>query len=106
MIGKELKRLNRRELVDIIYQLKKNEQQLQDELAALRNELEEKQVRMSMAGSIAEASMAVTNVFEVAQRTADLYLDAIASMKAETEQLLEEARQIHEKACKGEEHDG
>lgn len=30
MIGKELKKLGRRELVDIIYQLKKNEQEMQE----------------------------------------------------------------------------
>ena len=35
MIGKELKRLGRRELVDIIYQLKKNEQERQEEVDAL-----------------------------------------------------------------------
>ena len=32
MISKELKRLSRRELVDIIYQLKKNEQEMQEEI--------------------------------------------------------------------------
>jgi hypothetical protein len=34
MVSKELKRLSRRELVDIIYQMKKNEQLLQDEIAS------------------------------------------------------------------------
>ena len=35
MISKELKRLSRRELVDIIYQLKKNEQEMQEEIELL-----------------------------------------------------------------------
>ena len=47
MINKELKRLSRRELVDIIYQLKKNEQEMQEEIESLKNELEDKRIRIS-----------------------------------------------------------
>ena len=96
MISKELRRLSRRELVDIIYQLKKNEQEKQDQIATLEDALQEKRLRVSVAGSIAEAAVDITNVFSVAQTTADLYLREIACMKEETEQecakMLEEAR--------------
>ena len=56
MINKELKKLNRRELVDVIYQLKKNEEQLQELIAALEAELEERRIHLSKAGSIADAA--------------------------------------------------
>ena len=96
MVSKELRKLNRRELIDIIYQMKKNEQQMQEQIAALQAELEEKRIRLSQAGSIAEAALAVTNVFSAAQEAADLYLQEISSMKAETEReckkILEQAR--------------
>ena len=36
MVSKELKKLSRRDLIDIIYQMKKNEQKLEEELNALR----------------------------------------------------------------------
>ena len=85
MIGKELKRLSRRELVDLIYQMKKNEQLLQDEIAALQDALQEKRIRLSAAGSIADAAASITNVFSVAQMTADLYLHEISCMRTETE---------------------
>ncbi len=94
MIGKELKRLSRRELVDIIYQLKKNEQKKQEEIAALEEELQEKRIRISVAGSIAEAAMDITQIFSTAQRTADLYLHEIASIKKETEEAC--AKKIEE----------
>lgn len=96
MVSKELKKLNRRELVDIIYQLKKNEQQMQEQIADLENSLQEKRIRVSVAGSIAEAAMDVTNIFSTAQATADLYLQEISCMKAETEEkcakMIEDAR--------------
>ena len=101
MISKELKRLSRRELVDIIYQLKKNEQEKQDKIAALEETLMEKQIRISVAGSIAEAATDITQIFSVAQRTADLYLHEIAAMKEDTEKkcaaMIEEAKKQTQK---------
>ena len=85
MISKELKRLSRRELVDIIYQLKKNEQEMQEEIASLKKELEDKRMHISNAGSIADAAISVTSVFSAAQMTADLYISEIARMKEDTE---------------------
>ena len=85
MNSKELKRLNRRELVDIIYQLKKNEQEMQEVIAALEKEVQDKRIRISAAGSIADAAMSVTNVFSSAQQTADIYLYEISKMKEDTE---------------------
>ena len=83
-------------MVDIIYQLKKNEQEKQEEIAALEEALQEKRIRVSLAGSIAEAAKDITQIFSVAQRTADLYLHEIASMKEDTEKecakILDEAR--------------
>ena len=96
MISKELKKLNRRELVDIIYQLKKNEEQMQEQIAALEAELQDRRIHLSVAGSIAEAATDITGIFSVAQSTADLYLREVASMKAdaqkECEKMIEEAK--------------
>ena len=85
MIGKELKKLHRRELMDIIYQMKKNEQQMQAEIVSLQEALQDKRIRLSTAGSISEAAASITNVFSAAQKTADLYLHEISCLKEETE---------------------
>ena len=94
MISKELKRLSRRELVDIIYQLKKNEQKMQEEIESLKNELQDKRIRISAAGSIADAAMSVTNVFSTAQMTADIYLREISCMREDADR--ECAKKIEE----------
>ena len=85
MFGKELKKLGRRELVDIIYQLKKNEQEKQERIAALEEALQDKRIRVSVAGSIAEAAADITQILSAAQKIADLYLYEIAAMKEDTE---------------------
>ena len=94
MVSKELKRLSRRELVDVIYQLKKNEQQMVEELESLREEVQEKRIRHSVAGSIADAAVSVTNLLATAQTTADLYLHEISYMKEQTK--LECAQMINQ----------
>ena len=100
MVGKELKRLNRRELVEVIYQLKKNEEDLQAQISALQEQLQEKRIKISVAGSIAEATTDITQIFSVAQMTADLYLHEITCMKEavqlECAQKLEEAKHASE----------
>ncbi len=85
MVSKELKHLRRKELVDIIYQLKKNELEKQEKIDALEEALQEKRIRISVAGSVAEAAADITQIFSAAQATADLYLSEIAAMKEETE---------------------
>ena len=85
MNNKELKKLSRRELVDLIYLMKKNEQQMQEELDALQQAAQDKRIRLSNAGSIAEAAAGMTQIFSAAQTTADLYLQEIACMKEDAE---------------------
>lgn len=96
MVNKELKKLNRRELVDLIYQMKKNEDEMQERIIALEKALEERRIHLSKAGSIAEAAMQLTDVFSAAQSTADLYLREIAFMKEEAQKecdkMIEDAK--------------
>lgn len=80
---KELKSLKRSELIEIIYQLKKSEQELQKENEALRKSLESKRISLANAGSIADAALALTDIFTTAQESADVYLAEIVQRKAE-----------------------
>ena len=97
MINKDLKKLNRRELVDIIYQLKKNDEEMQEKIAALEVELQDKRINISEAGSIADAATNITDIFYKAQTTADIYLNEISCMKEETarkcEKMIAEAEE-------------
>ena len=96
MISKELQKLSRRELVDIIYQLKKNDQQKQAQITAMDEALQQRRIRLSVAGSIAEAAADITRLFSTAQETADLYLQEIETMRSDTKKecaaMIEDAR--------------
>ena len=95
MTDKEFKRLNRAQLIDIIYQLQIKQKELEDENLQLKEELEDKRIRLRQAGNIAEAALSIHDVLQTAQDAAALYLEEIRTMQAEVE---EECRQTLKKA--------
>lgn len=92
MADKNLKWARKSELLSIIAAqdqeleaLKEVNHQLQRELAEAKAQLEDRSIRLSKAGSIADASMEINQMFERAQNTANLYLDSIKERKEEQE---------------------
>lgn len=77
MTDKELRRLNRRQLLELLVEQAKETEQLQTELAQLKARLEEREIRIQESGSIAEAALRLNGVFEAAQAAADQYLSNI-----------------------------
>lgn len=90
MTDKELRRMSRVNLIDIIYQLQKSEALLKEDNARLTEALADRELRIEKLGSIAEAALALNNVFEAAQAAADQYL---AEAKARAEAIVDNARE-------------
>lgn len=83
MTEKELKKLNRSELLELLLEQCRRNEQLEQELEETKKQLESKQLTISECGSLAEASLALTGIFNEAQKAADLYLENIRE-KAQT----------------------
>ncbi|MCD8126758.1 MAG: DNA repair protein [Clostridiales bacterium] len=77
MAEKELRKMSRTELIEIIYALQQNERSLREENEDLRRRLEDKTIRIENAGSIAEAALSLNRIFEDAQAAAQQYLDSL-----------------------------
>ena len=86
MTDKEIKRLSRADLVDIIYQLQKNEENLIKMNEDLKARLASKEMKIEKAGSLAEAAVSVSGVFEKAQQAAEIYLSELQRMNEEVEE--------------------
>ena len=74
MTDKDLRRLSHPELLDILYEQRKRYEDSLAENQALRQQLEDRTLRIASTGSIAEAAIQVNGVFEAAQAAADQYL--------------------------------
>ena len=100
MPDRELRHMSRTELVEIIFALKQSEEQLKAENAELKAKLEDRQIHIEKAGSIAQAALELNRVFEAAQAAADEYLASVrasgqagsAALPGDAGQLLAQAR--------------
>ena len=70
-----LKKLSRQDLMEMLVESERHVEQLAKELEETRKQLEDKKIQIKNAGSIAEAALKLSGIFEVAQAAADQYLE-------------------------------
>lgn len=87
--GKELKKLNRYQLLELIIIQTEEMDKLKKELEDTKAKLEQKQVMLSEAGNIAEASLKLSGIFEAAQKAADIYLASVKESVGAVEENVE-----------------
>ena len=96
MTDQEFKRLNRAQLIDIIYQFQLQVDQLTAQNQELERQLEDKRLRLSSAGNIADAALEINECFHTAQKAAEQYLNEIQTIREETaaerQRILSEAQ--------------
>ena len=80
MAERELKKMNRSELIEIIYALQREEHELRDRIKQLEEKLTERNIILEKSGSIAEASLRLNKIFEDAQAAADQYVESVKAM--------------------------
>lgn len=95
MTDKELRKLRRGELLDmLIYQTEQNNK-LREELDAAKSALARREIAIENSGSLAEATVRISEIFESADRAAKQYLENIEIRSRETDgvckQKIEEA---------------
>lgn len=77
MTDKELQKLSRSELLELLLVQSREMDRLNNEMEALQLQLQEREIALGEAGNIAEAALRLTGIFEAAQEAADLYLENI-----------------------------
>lgn len=77
MTEKELRRLRRVDLMEMLLEQTKEVERLQAELEDTRKQLEDRRIMIEESGSLAQAALQLNKVFEAAQQAADQYLENI-----------------------------
>ena len=75
--SKDLRRLTRRELLELLVEQGQELERIRDERDRLKTELENREIKIANAGSIAEAALSLSGIFEAAQKAADEYLSSV-----------------------------
>lgn len=74
MKDSDLRHLRRADLLALLEDLSRENDRLRAELADTKAKLEAKEVRLSECGSLAEAALQLSGVYEAADRAAETYL--------------------------------
>lgn len=97
MTDKELRKLTRAELLEILLAQSREIDRLNTDLERIQQQLQKREIALTSAGNIAEAALLLNGVFEAAQAAADQYLENIMSPVMDTEtqcsRMLDETRQ-------------
>lgn len=93
MTDKELRRLSRTELLELLLTQSRESERLRRELEEVKQQLASRQLQVQEAGSIAEASMRLHQLFESSQLAADQYLENVRRLTAEQEEICRQREQ-------------
>ena len=92
MTDKELKKLRRVELLELLVEQTAEMEELRGQLRQAQQELKNREILLQQAGSIAEAALALNQVFEAADRAARDYVNSVkAACDRQAREYLEQS---------------
>ena len=104
MTDQELRKLSRKDLLELLISLGRERDELLAELEKAKSILQTRQIKIEQAGSLAEAALQLNGVFEAAQAAAQQYLDNIRQRSTQIEMVCAQKRRrassAKEKAAK------
>ena len=74
MTQREVKKLKRSDLLELLIEQRKQIEQLQAELTEAHAQLHDRSIQIEKTGSIAEAALQLSGIFEAAQKACDQYM--------------------------------
>lgn len=86
MTDKELRRLSRRELLEMLIAETEENTRLRSELEQARAKLADRRILIEKSGSMAEAALRLNGVLEAADKAALQYLENVRRMAQEKEE--------------------
>ena len=89
MAEKDLRKLSKVELLELLISQGRENIALRERAERAEAELAERRIRIEESGSIADAAMKLSGVFEAAQKAIDLYRE---SCERECAEMIEKAR--------------
>ncbi len=87
MEEKDLRKLSRTELLELLISQTRRVEELEAQLAEARGQLEQRQIAIDQAGTLAEASLKLNGVFDAAEQAAAQYLENIRRLSGQQERV-------------------
>ncbi len=96
MTDKELRRMSRGELLELLIAQMEENESLRTRLSAAEAQLEDRRIILDHAGSIAEAALSLNKVFEQAEAAAQQYLENVHRLaNVQADAIVAQAREYN-----------
>ena len=99
MTEKELRRLSRTDLLELLLAQRREIEQLRCVLDQTQAQLADRTIKIDKAGAIAEASLQVSGIFTAAQDSCQYYLDNIRLLSERQSQICQQMEQETKEKC-------
>ncbi len=99
MTERELRRLSRADLLELLLAQRRENEQLRCILDQTQAQLADRTIKIENAGSIAEASLQLNGIFTAAQDSCQQYLDNIRLMNDRQTQVCQQMEQETKEKC-------
>lgn len=83
MTDKELRRLGRQELLELLLEQREENEALRQQVQDMEIQLADRQIHLTEAGTMAEAALKLNGVFEAADRAVRQYLQSVRRAQEE-----------------------
>ena len=100
MTDKELRKLSRSDLLEILLAQSKEISEYKKEIKELSAQLEDRRIKYSSAGTLAEAAINISGILEAAQKAANIYLDNIKNGNSDIEAQQKKCAQLEAESRK------
>lgn len=97
MTNKELRRLSRSELLEMLIAQTKENDQLKIKLEQAKIQLRDRRITIDKAGSLAEAALSLNGVFQAADAAAQQYLENIEQISRQQVTIRHDLKEAAEK---------
>ena len=92
MTDKELRRMSRAELLELLIEQMEENERLRLKLDKAMTLLKDRQIKLERAGSIAKAALELNKVFEAADAAAKQYVESVCRLADEKKQSADERK--------------
>ena len=99
MTDKELRKLSRTDLITIMLDLAKENEQLREELSQTKKDLESRTIAIQNAGSLAAAAMELSGVFEAAEDACAQYTRNLQDRSSHIQEICDQMEQQTREKC-------
>lgn len=99
MTDRELRKASRSDLLKLLVEEKKENEALHAQLQQLQEQLEQRQLHMDQAGSLAEASLKLSGIFDAAESACQYYTENIRNLSGRQEEICRKMEQETREKC-------